>query len=57
MQQTIRLEMDPKEWRSLIDLATKGKPKGEDEEAMSKQLKEKGEVIARASTVDIKDPF
>lgn len=59
MQQAVRLEMDPDEWATFVNLAARAVPKkGDgDEAAMSKLLKEKGDIIRVARTVDIKQPF
>lgn len=57
MIQGVKLQMDPKEWAALIELARKAKPKGEEQEAMSRLLAEKSEIVAKATRIEVKEPF
>lgn len=57
MMQGVTIQMDPAEWRALLDLAKKGRPKGEEQEAMFRVLEKNAEVMALAGTITVKEPF
>lgn len=57
MQQTVRVQMDVAEWRALLALAARAKPKGEEEEALSKCVQANAQALGSATSVEIRDPF